>query len=61
MHQNSWDDARLAKAAKCSRSYINRLKRGLGAPSTKTAMRLAKITGLEWHLFLEPEKKEAKS
>ena len=55
MTDNEWDDAKMAEAIGRDRSQVSRIRRGLSGASKDTALKLATITGIAWHHFIEPE------
>jgi transcriptional regulator with XRE-family HTH domain len=55
MHQHNKVDAEVAKAVKCSRPHISRVRRGVYGASPATAKRLEALTGIKWwHFVVQP-------
>lgn len=53
MKKHGWDEAQVAAAVELDRSQVNRLRHGASRPSVETAQKLAKLTGIEWHRFID--------
>lgn len=47
-------DGDVARKIKLSRSQISRIRRGETGATHDTALKLAKLTGLDWWQFVQP-------
>jgi len=54
MTKNGKLDGEVANAVKRSRPQISRIRRGITGASYKTALRLEKLTRIDWWHFMEP-------
>ena len=59
MKQHGVRDAAVAAQLKISRVQVSRIRRGKCGCSVETAKKLAKLTGIAWHLFLDDGDRKA--